>query len=98
MVLSTKRQAQRSASAGGAARGRQGAFGLGQGAPGFVEERAACRRQAVDTVVTLQQAGADFFFQPPDRSGQRWLGHVQALSGAAEAQLLGNRDELAELA
>lgn len=76
----------------------RGAFGLGQGAPGFVEERAACRRQAVDTVVTLQQAGADFFFQPPDRSGQRWLGHVQALSGAAEAQLLGNRDELAELA
>ncbi len=52
----------------------------------------------MDTVVTLQQAGADFFFQPPDRSGQRWLGHVQALSGAAEAQLLGNRDELAELA
>ena len=40
----------------------------------------------------------DFFFQFPNGAAQRWLRHVQPSSGAPEVELLGDGEEVAQLA
>lgn len=46
----------------------------------------------------VQQANTKTPLELLDRPGQRWLGHAEALGGAAEVQFLGNGDEVPQLA
>ncbi len=59
-------------------------------APAGLSDHAALR--------ALEQLGPQLALQPLDGQAQRWLRHVQPLRGAAEVQLLGHGNELAQRA
>ena len=62
------------------------------------EERRAGRGQLDLALVAQQQLRADLLLERADLLAQRRLGHVQALGRAAEVQLLGDGDEVAQVA
>ena len=62
------------------------------------EERRAGRGQLDLALVAQQQRRADLLLELADLLAQRRLGHVQALRRAAEVQLLGDGDEVAQVA
>ena len=64
---------------------------------GRLEERGAGLRQLDAARGPLQQLDAELLLEPGDRRAQRLLGDVQAARGACEVQLLGDRDEVAQL-
>jgi len=53
--------------------------------------------EARHPVAALNQPDAKVTLHLPDRRRQGWLGHVQALSRAAEAQRFSHRQELLHL-
>ena len=64
----------------------------------LVQEGLAGGREPHAMLVAIEQPGADVGLQPLHRHAQRRLRDVQPLRGAAKAALLGDGDELAELA
>ena len=62
------------------------------------EERRPGRGQLDLALVAQQQRRADLLLELADLLAQRRLGHVQALRRAAEVQLLGDGDEVAQVA
>ena len=62
------------------------------------QERLAGRGQLDLALVAQQQRRADLLLELADLLAQRRLGHVQALGRAAEVQLLGDDDEVAQVA
>ena len=70
----------------------------GQQPPRPLQERRARRRQRDRPRRARQQRRADDRLQPPDLLRERRLGHVQPPRRAAEVQLLGDRDEVAQVA
>ena len=61
------------------------------------EERRPGRGQLDLALVAQQQLRADLLLELADLLAQRRLGHVQALRRAAEVQLLGDGDEVAQV-
>lgn len=70
---------------------------LGQHLAGLVEEQPAGVGEFDAAVGALEQARTDFLLQRLDLLAQRRLGDPQALGGAAEVQLLGDGDEIAQV-
>ena len=62
------------------------------------EERLAGGRQLDPALVAQQQRRPDLLLELADLLAQRRLRHVQALGRAAEVQLLGDDDEVAQVA
>jgi hypothetical protein len=56
------------------------------------------RREQHRAPVAVEEPGAQIAFQGLDLLGQRGPGDPQPLGGPGEAQLLGDRDEVAQLA
>ena len=75
-----------------------GAFQVGQGTTCLFQEQRARLGEFYLAVVAVQQHRAQFFFQRLDRQAERRLADMQAARGAAEAELFGHRDKIAELA
>jgi hypothetical protein len=84
--------------AGGAARRREPLLRLGERAAGVGEERGAGRGERHRPRAAGEQLGADHRLEPPHLLAQRRLGDADAFGGAAEVQLLGDGDEVAEVA
>ncbi len=63
-----------------------------------VQQGLAGRREGDLAGGAHQQRDAELPLQLLDRPGERGLGHAEALGGAAEVQLLGDGDEVPELA
>ena len=63
-----------------------------------IEEPLAGRGQLDLALVAQQQRRADLLLELADLLAQRRLRHVQALGRAAEVQLLGDDDEVAQVA
>jgi len=61
-------------------------------------QRCACRGHADLAPVTAQQPGPQRGLQCGDLLAERWLGQVQPLGGAGEAQLVGDRHEVPQVA
>jgi hypothetical protein len=55
------------------------------------------RSQIDPTRVAVEQPDAQFSLEPADLRGQARLGYPQALRGAREAALLGDRNEVAKV-
>ena len=66
--------------------------------PPAVQEELAGRREVNPAGGPVEQLDAELIFQLADLLGERWLGHMQALGGAAEVPLLGDCDEVVQLA
>ncbi|MCY1404835.1 hypothetical protein D9M71_200570 [compost metagenome] len=81
----------------GAARDLHGLVHLGQHLAGLIEEAPASFGQLDPTVGAFQQARTDFLFQRLDLLAQWGLGNTQLLGGAAEMQLFGHGDEVAQV-
>lgn len=81
-----------------ASRGRDRQVGLGQGPPGALEQRPAGFGESDLPGAAAQHVGAELLLELADRDAQGWLGHVQSVGGAAEVQLLGDCDEIAQVA
>ncbi len=79
-------------------RGGHGDVELGQHRPGVAQERLAGRGQLDAAAGAGQQADAELLLQAGDLLAERGLGDVQAGGGAAEVKLLGDGDEVAQLA
>ena len=62
------------------------------------EENLACGRERDVVPVAVEQARAEFVFQLVNLHAERGLGNVQAFGGAAEIQLRGGGDEIADVA
>ena len=71
--------------------------GGGQGRAGALEEQLARVGQIDATGVAREQRDPELGLQPPDLRGEPGLGDPQALGGAREASLLGDRDEVAQM-
>ena len=71
---------------------------LGQHRPGVAQERLAGGGQLDPAAGAVQQPAAELLLEPADLLAQRRLGDVQAGRGAAEVQLLGDGDEVTQLA
>src|SRR5262249_10327707 len=88
--------------AGLAARGAPGQVGgalrRGQGAARLAEEGDAGVGQAAPAVRAIEQADAELVLERADLLAERRLRHVQAGGRAREVQLLGDGDEVAEVA
>jgi hypothetical protein len=80
------------------AAGRAGDVGGRQDRAGALEQQHAGGGQVDAARVALEQLDAELGFQPADLRGQRGLGDPNALSGAREAVLFGDRDEVAQMA
>ena len=76
----------------------RGAVGAGQQVARVLEQRRARRRERDAAAVALEQAHAELCLERPDLLADARLRQMQALGGAAEVQLLGDRDERPELA
>ena len=83
---------------GGAAGVGLGPLELGQRAARAVEERTTGVGQAHLPRGADEQLGTQLLLELADGDAQRRLGHVQTLGGAAEVELLGHRDEVAQVA
>jgi hypothetical protein len=73
-------------------------LGRAQDVVGLREERRARRRQRDAPPVAHQELDSHVVLERPDLLAERRLGHVQALGGSTEVQLLGDRDEVTEVA
>src|SRR6185437_5743228 len=84
-----------------AGRRRRGAtacqFGLRQDLSRLFQEDPSGLGQGDSALAAFEQRYAEIPFQRLDLLGKRWLRDVQADRGAGEAQLLGDRDEVAQL-
>ena len=81
-----------------AARLRDGEVELGDRAPGASEQRGSRGGQLHPPRRAYEQDDSEIALELADRARERRLRHVQPLGGAAEVQLLGHRDEVAQLA
>jgi hypothetical protein len=81
-----------------AARGRPGAFGVGEGGAGVREQRAAHRGRAHRARQPLQQPPARLLLQRADLVGERGLGDVQLRRGPGERPGVDHGDQVLELA
>jgi hypothetical protein len=63
-----------------------------------LEEHLALVRQLDVTAVSTQQADAELVLEAGDRLRQRRLGDVETLGCSPEMELLGDGDEVADLA
>src|SRR5262249_15261048 len=70
---------------------------LGQSSAGTVEKRAAGLGEPDLARCPKQELGPELLLELSDRRAQRRLGHVQAIGGAAEVELLRDRDEVAQM-
>jgi hypothetical protein len=77
---------------------RFGAHELGQRPARAVEERLTGVREPDLPSRARQQIRSELLLQLADRDAERRLRHVQALGGAAEVELLRDRDEIAQVA
>jgi hypothetical protein len=66
--------------------------------PGAGQQCRPGRGQDDRTAVAVEQQHPEITLQGLDLLGQRRTGDTQALGGAAEVQLVGDRDEVARLA
>ena len=80
------------------ARGGDRAVELGEHRPGVAQERLAGRRQLDPPARAGQQREPELVLQRPDLLAERRLGDVQPRGGAPEVQLLGDGDEITQLA
>src|SRR2546425_762143 len=64
----------------------------------FFQEYAARMRQLDVTITTLQERDAQFLLEHPDLLAQRRLGDLDAPSRPRKVELLGDSDEIAQLA
>ena len=65
---------------------------------GMREQRAACRGESWTSAGAIEQRCPKFGLQAPDLLADSRLSHMQARGGAGEALLVGNGDEVGELA
>jgi hypothetical protein len=72
--------------------------GRADGGSGALEEQLTGVREIDAARVALKQLDAELGFEPAHLGRESWLGDPQTLGGAGEAALLGNRDEVAEMA
>ena len=70
---------------------------LGERSPCAREQGGSGRRQLDMPGGPDEEHEPELALEIPDRPRKRRLRHVQALGGAAEVQLLGNRDEVPQL-
>jgi hypothetical protein len=63
-----------------------------------VQQHLSGAGQGDAAAAAVQQADTKAPLELLDRPGQWWLGHAEALGGAAEVQLLSNGDEVPQLA
>src|SRR6185436_19997079 len=73
------------------------AFCLSEGKSGFGQEAASRRGELHAARDTLEQWTADLALQVEDLTAQGRLRDPQSLGRAPEVQLLGHRDEIAEM-
>jgi hypothetical protein len=83
--------------AGGASRVLGGAVDRGEDRARACEQHLAGGRKLDAARRAVQERHAELGLEPPDLLRERRLGDVQALGGAAEVALLGDRDERAEM-
>jgi hypothetical protein len=69
-----------------------------QSAPRAIDQRPSRRRELHGARGSDKERIPDFFFQVPDLLRQRRLRHMKPAGGAAEMQLLGNGEEIAQVA
>jgi len=69
-----------------------------QGGAGRLQQRLAGLGELDAARRALQQRHAELLLEPGDRGAQRLLGDVHAARGAREVQLLGDGDEVAQVA
>jgi hypothetical protein len=77
--------------------GGDGRFGVSDSATRTVQKRVAGFGQPDFPAVAVEQARADLLLELSNRHAQRWLRHSQAPSRAAEVELFGHGDEVAEV-
>ncbi|CAM5280540.1 hypothetical protein SRIMM317S_00435 [Streptomyces rimosus subsp. rimosus] len=90
--------AARPVGATGATGAARGSGDRVEGCAALVQQHLSGAGQADAAAVAFQQADTEAPFKLLDRPGQRWLGHAEALGGAAEVQFLGNGQEVLQLA
>ena len=78
--------------------GGDGDLELGEHRAGVAQEGRAGRRQLDSPARAGEQRAAQLLLQRADLLAERRLGDVQARGGAAEVQLLGDGDEVTQLA
>ena len=66
--------------------------------PGFFKQLTSDLSDRDALTMADEQRDAELFLQLPDMSAERWLGHVQPLGRAPEVELLGDGDEVPQLA
>ena len=64
---------------------------------GLGQHDLTCSGQGDFAFTSVEELGADIFFDPLDRLTQRRLRHVEPFRGAAKIQLFGDGNELAHL-
>jgi hypothetical protein len=74
-----------------------GVIDLGEDRPCALEVGAAGRGEVDTPGGAMKQVHAELGLELADLLGQRRLGHVQPLRGAAEVTLLGDSDEVPEV-
>ena len=74
------------------------ARGAGQQVARVLEQRRARRGERDAAAIALEQPHAELVLERPHLLADARLGQVQPVGGAAEVQLLGDRDERPELA
>ena len=75
-----------------------GPIEVGEDRPRVAQERVAGRSRLHAPARAREELHPELVLQQPDLVAQRRLRHVQPLRGPAEVQLLGDGDEVAELA
>ena len=66
--------------------------------PSAVQQELTRRCEVNPAGGPVEQLDAKLILQLADLLRERWLRHMQALGGPAEVPLLGNRDEIVQLA
>ena len=72
--------------------------GLEQDAPGALHDLSAIGGEAVVFAGTIDQLHPEFFFQCPQAAAERWLGDAYRIGRLAKGAVLGECDQVAELA
>ncbi len=75
-----------------------GAFRLTENVAGLVQEKTAGVRQRDEVTRAVKQLHTEIAFQISNLVGEGRLGNMELFRGATEMQLLGDRDEIPEMA
>ena len=73
-----------------------GALGLGEEAAPFIEKEGAGRGEPDLPAGPIEQPDTELLLEGPDLLAEARLRHAEAVGGAAEVELLGDGDEIAD--